>query len=57
MFSQTFLTQLYRHMEWADAMVWQAVPVDTVPDQRLRAPLVDYIAWLWLGRPEAQWKS
>lgn len=40
MFSQTFLTELYRHMEWADARVWQAIPLDTVPDQRLRSWLV-----------------
>jgi uncharacterized damage-inducible protein DinB len=39
-FSQTFLTELYRHMEWADATVWQAVPLDTAPDQRLRGWLV-----------------
>lgn len=35
------LRELYRHMEWADARVWEAIPaVDTVFDELLRERLV-----------------
>jgi uncharacterized damage-inducible protein DinB len=36
MFSRELFVELYRHMEWADATVWNAVPADGPPDPRLR---------------------
>ena len=36
-FRSDMLLELYRHMEWADATVWRAVPsTDGTPDDRLR---------------------
>lgn len=41
MFSREMLRELYRHMEWADAVVWDAVPRDAgAPDMVLRERLV-----------------
>lgn len=39
MFSRALLASLFRHMEWADATVWNAVPADSA-DDRLRLWLV-----------------
>lgn len=37
MFSREMLRELFRHMEWADAKVWKAIPRnDVAPDDRLR---------------------
>jgi uncharacterized damage-inducible protein DinB len=35
MWSRGVLDQLLRHMEWADARVWEAVPASDTPDPRL----------------------
>ena len=40
MFSPTLISELYRHMAWADATVWNAIPRDGAPDERLRVWLV-----------------
>src|SRR5918995_2896212 len=57
MITRPFLRELYRHMEWADAAVWAAVPLDGLPDARLRLLLVHvhtvqraFLA-IWKGRP------
>jgi uncharacterized damage-inducible protein DinB len=36
LFSRELFVDMYRHMEWADATVWNAVPADSPPDVRLR---------------------
>jgi uncharacterized damage-inducible protein DinB len=38
-FAKDLLVNLYRHMEWADARMWAAVPADT-SDERLKGLLV-----------------
>ena len=50
MVDKDLLLDLYRHMEWGQI------------NARLREiggepPLVDYIAWIWLGRPTVNWPS
>jgi uncharacterized damage-inducible protein DinB len=40
MFSRALMTDLFRHMEWADATVWAAVPDNLPPDKRLAELLV-----------------
>jgi uncharacterized damage-inducible protein DinB len=40
MFSRALVVELLRHMEWADAKVWAAVPLDMPPDKRLSDWLV-----------------
>jgi uncharacterized damage-inducible protein DinB len=41
MFSRDLLRDLYRHMEWADARMWAAMPTSDAPlDDRLRETLV-----------------
>ena len=40
MFTRDFLLEAFRHMEWADATVWAAVPRAVAPDTRLRHLLV-----------------
>jgi uncharacterized damage-inducible protein DinB len=40
MWSPLALMETYRHMEWADATVWNATPRDGPPDARLRELLV-----------------
>jgi uncharacterized damage-inducible protein DinB len=40
MLTRDFLSEAYRHMEWADATVWAAVPPAEAPDARLRQLLV-----------------
>ena len=40
MFSHQMLEQLYRHMEWADARMWAAVPPTKPVDERLKGWLV-----------------
>jgi uncharacterized damage-inducible protein DinB len=40
MLTREFLRESFRHMEWADATVWTAVPRSDVPDARLRQLLV-----------------
>jgi len=40
MLTKEFLREAFRHMEWADAAVWAAVPRDAAPDLRLRNLLV-----------------
>jgi len=40
MFSRGLLIEFFRHMEWADARMWSAVPGDGTPDERLRHLLV-----------------
>ena len=39
MFSKELLQELYRHMEWADARMWAAVPV-AAADERLKGLLL-----------------
>ena len=39
-FARDQLTELYRHMEWADAKVWRAVPGGNRDDDRLRTLLL-----------------
>ena len=57
MWSQSVLIELYRHMEWADAKVWAATPLDGPPDTRLRELLVHIhvvqraFFSAWTGRP------
>lgn len=60
MFSIDALRELYRHMEWADAMVWRATyhrgQVNTwLRELGLEPPLVDFIAWVWFGKPAPDW--
>jgi len=57
MFSRELLDEAYQHMEWADAMVWSAVPAGVPIDPRLRWLLVHthtvqraFLA-IWTGRP------
>src|SRR5512145_1681443 len=59
-FRRDTLLELYRHMEWADATVWRAVPsTDRPPDDRLRLLLahIHFVqrAFLpvWTDRPVA----
>ena len=40
MFSRELLQDLYRHMEWADARMWAAVPANEACDERLKGLLV-----------------
>lgn len=40
MFTRATLQCLLRHMEWADARIWAAAPLDTPPDERLKGLLV-----------------
>lgn len=40
MWTRDFLNETYRHMEWADAAVWAAVPREAKADARLRYLLV-----------------
>ena len=40
MLSRELLHELLRHMEWADAKVWSAVPQDVPADKRLRELLL-----------------
>jgi uncharacterized damage-inducible protein DinB len=40
MFTRELLSELLRHMEWADAKVWSAVPHDQAADSRLMKWLV-----------------
>lgn len=40
MWSHLQLMETYRHMEWADATVWDATPLTGPPDPRLRELLV-----------------
>jgi uncharacterized damage-inducible protein DinB len=40
MITRDFLREAFRHMEWADATVWAAVPRGGAPDERLRHLLV-----------------
>jgi uncharacterized damage-inducible protein DinB len=55
--SVAFLQALFRHMEWADAAVWTAVPVAEAPDDRLRELLVHLhtvqraFLNIWTARP------
>ncbi len=57
MFSRDVLRELYRHMEWADAKVWDAAPVGGQPDDRLRHLLVHLhvvqraFLHIWTDRP------
>ena len=57
MFMREFLRDAYRHMEWADAEVWAAVPLDGPPDPRLRLLLVHVhtvqraFLWMWTAKP------
>jgi uncharacterized damage-inducible protein DinB len=59
MLTRAFLADAYRHMEWADATVWAAVPGGGEPDPRLRQLLVHihtvqraFLA-VWTGRSVA----
>src|SRR5262245_29234795 len=40
MFTRELLAEMLRHMEWADARVWSAVPEDSPADARLKQWLV-----------------
>jgi uncharacterized damage-inducible protein DinB len=56
MFSPELLRELYQHMEWADAKVWQVVPRGNPPDDRLFQWLVHIhvvqraFLHVWTGR-------
>jgi uncharacterized damage-inducible protein DinB len=56
-FSRDQLSNLYRHMEWADARVWDAVPHHDPADERLRKWLVHIhvvqraFLHIWTQRP------
>jgi uncharacterized damage-inducible protein DinB len=60
MFSRDMLIELYRHMEWADAVVWKAVPKDNVTDERLRRWLLHIhvvqraFLCVWTNQPLAE---
>jgi uncharacterized damage-inducible protein DinB len=58
MFSRHAIRELYRHMEWADAKVWEAVPIAAEPpDEILRERLVHIhvvqraFLFAWTGGP------
>jgi uncharacterized damage-inducible protein DinB len=58
MFSRHAIRELYRHMEWADAKVWEAVPLAAEPpDEILRERLVHIhvvqraFLYAWTGGP------
>ncbi|MGQ0736864.1 MAG: DinB family protein [Acidobacteriota bacterium] len=40
MFTRELITDLFRHMEWADRTVWAKLPDGDAPDERLRHLLV-----------------
>ena len=57
MFSRDLLSELFRHMEWADAKVWNAIPAAAAADRVLRERLVHIhvvqraFLYAWTGRP------
>lgn len=57
MFSPQLIRHLCAHMEWADAAVWAAVPMNTAPDEILRARLAHLhvvqraFLHVWTNRP------